>query len=103
MMAAMFVPYKLKYGPEKFCWTLSSKEYLVNEIATVKEKNCLKSSKKSKISMETGYQAELDFSQTLNDEQTNYYQSMIGIPRWAVELGRIDMAVAVTVSMLYSY
>ena len=119
MMAVMSVPYKLKDvgpptrylgattgkeetdGPAKFCWTLSSKEYLINAIATVKENMRLKSAKKCKTPISTGYHPELDFSQSSTNEQTNYYQSLIGILRWAVELGRIDVSVAV--SMLSSY
>ena len=37
----------------------------------------------------------------LNADQANYYMSLIGILRWAVELGRLDIYVDVT--LLSSY
>jgi hypothetical protein len=45
--------------------------------------------------MQTNYRPELDISPVLGPEQANYYQSLIGILRWAVELGRIDIYVDV--------
>ena len=38
-----------------------------------------------------GYKPELDVSRLLDAKRTNYYQNLIGILRWAVELGRIDI------------
>ena len=37
----------------------------------------------------------------LDAKKTNYYQELIGILRWAIELGRIDIHVQVT--MLSNY
>ena len=37
------------------------------------------------------YRPELDTLPTCNDNQFEYYQNMIGILRWCVELGRIDI------------
>jgi hypothetical protein len=51
--------------------------------------------------MTTGYRPELDYSPFLNDPAATYYMELIGILRWAVELGRIDIMVAV--SLLSSY
>jgi hypothetical protein len=41
--------------------------------------------------LEHGYHPEVDATALLDDDQTNYYQSMIGILLWASELGRIDI------------
>jgi hypothetical protein len=49
----------------------------------------------------SGYRPELDASNYCNCDEGNYYQQKIGVLRWAVELGRID--IAVEVSMLASY
>jgi hypothetical protein len=46
--------------------------------------------------MQPGYRPELDVSPLLNPEQANYYMSLIGILRWAVELGRIDIHIDVS-------
>ena len=51
--------------------------------------------------MVTGYHPECDISLELNEEEANYYQSLIGALRWIVEMGRID--ICCEVSMLSSY
>jgi hypothetical protein len=51
--------------------------------------------------MRTDYRAELEVSPLLTPDQANYYMSLIGILRWAVELGRLDIYVDVT--LLSSY
>jgi len=45
--------------------------------------------------MQAGYRPELDISPVLGPEQANYFQSLIGILRWAVELGHIDIHIDV--------
>jgi hypothetical protein len=49
----------------------------------------------------SGYRPELDTSNYCNDDESNYYQQQIGVLRWGVELGRID--IAVEVSMMASF
>ena len=51
--------------------------------------------------MQHGYRPELDVSPLLDEDQANYYASLIGVLRWAVELGRID--IHIDVSLLSSY
>ena len=41
--------------------------------------------------LEHGYHPKVDATALLDDDQTNYYQSMIGILLWASELGRINI------------
>ena len=41
--------------------------------------------------LEPDYHPEVDTSPLLDDDRTNYYQSMIGILLWASELGCIDI------------
>jgi hypothetical protein len=48
-----------------------------------------------------GYKPELDESTELDPTRENFYQSQIGILRWCVELGRID--ITTEVSMLSTY
>ena len=48
-----------------------------------------------------GYKPEIDVSEPLNPEEASYYQTIIGVLRWMVELGRID--IATEVSMLSSH
>jgi hypothetical protein len=49
----------------------------------------------------TSYCPELEILPELNAEDVNYYQSVIGVLRWAVELGRVD--ITTEVSMLSSH
>ena len=48
-----------------------------------------------------GYEPELDVSAELEPEDASYYQSIIGMLRWMIELGRID--IATEVSLLSSH
>ena len=48
-----------------------------------------------------GYDPELDVSTPLEPDLVSYYQSLIGIMRWMIELGRID--IATEISLLSSH
>ena len=47
------------------------------------------------------YRPEVDISDKLQDEEASYYQFLIGIIRWIVELGRAE--ICVEVSMMSSH
>ena len=86
-------------------WYQSSDEYLKNSIRIVDEKlaeaNRQPLSKKTKTVLPEKYRPELDTTAECNDDQANYSQNLIGILRWAVELGRIDIAVQVSALSRY--
>lgn len=48
-----------------------------------------------------GYDAELDDTDELDHDLANYYQTMIGVMHWMIELGRVD--IITEVSKLASY
>jgi hypothetical protein len=48
-----------------------------------------------------GYKTELDESPELDPTRANFFQSQIGILRWCVELGRIDIITEVSVFSTY--
>jgi hypothetical protein len=52
--------------------------------------------------MVSGYRPELDYSPFLDDAATNYYMELIGILRWIVELGRMDIMIDVTLLSSYT-
>ena len=56
---------------------------------------------KADTPLTTAYRPELDVSRQLNVDDAAYYQSLIGILRWIVELGRVD--VCLEVSMMSSH
>ena len=65
------------------------------------DKQGLQLKSKAPSVLPTGYKPELDASTLCNDDLTNYFQQQIGVLRWAVELGRID--ICTEVSMLASF
>jgi hypothetical protein len=95
--------YKFSNGDE--CWYMGSDQYVKEAIRNVTTWLEQRGEKplKSKVSapFPSNYQAELDTSPLCDDEDTNYYMQQIGVLKWAVELGRID--VAAEVSILSSY
>ncbi len=44
----------------------------------------------------TGYQPEMDITKELNTEDSSYFQSQIGVLRWIVEIGCIDIITEVS-------
>ena len=48
-----------------------------------------------------GYKAELDVTDECDADMTSRFQQLIGILRWAVELGRIDIQVEVAIMSQY--
>ena len=59
------------------------------------------STEQRKLLHQKGYRPELDRTAELDPKRANYFQGLIGVLRWIVELGRIDIQVAV--SMLSRY
>jgi hypothetical protein len=76
-------------------WGMSSSKYVQAAVQNVQEylkKNGdSKLNKKAFAPFEATYRAEIDESPVLGPEMANYFQSQMGILRWCVELGRIDI------------
>jgi hypothetical protein len=85
-------------------WSMNCSQYLKEAIKNV-ELEVAKANQvlrgKPNTPMQSGYCPELDVSPILEPDQANYYQSLISILRWAVELGCID--IHINVSLLSSY
>ena len=47
------------------------------------------------------YQSELDVTQELEASDTSYYQSIIGVLRWIVKLGCVDICLEVSMMSLH--
>ena len=91
-------------GDSRRIWSMSSSHYIKEALVNLEnhlQVEGLRLTGKPKTPMRTDYRAELDVSPLLNADQANYYMSLIGILRWAVELGRLDIYVDVT--LLSSY
>jgi len=103
-LGAQVVQYKLPDDGSKIRWGMSSQQYISNAIKTVEcELSKIGKSLSNNVStpIASGYRPELDVSPYLNPQQANYFQNLIGILRWAIELGRLD--IHVHVSMLSSF
>ena len=80
-------------------WTMSGDKYVANLVADVKKKleqagRSLNAKQKSPFTI--GYRPEMDTTPELGDDQVNYFQEIIGCLRWAIELGRADIALEVS-------
>jgi hypothetical protein len=86
-------------------WGMISSKYVRAAVQNVKEylkdNGDRKLKKKASTLFEATYRAEIDESPVLGPEMANYFQSQIGILRWCVELGRID--IITEVSMLSTF
>jgi hypothetical protein len=83
------------------CWSMSSQTYINAAVKNIEErlqKGDLPILKLSKglTPMSDKYQPEVDMSEELNAEITSYYQELIGIFQWAVEIGRADILLKVS-------
>lgn len=90
----------------RMVWTTSPRSYVKNVVQVIK---CLLSedgegySLKSKVKnpFPTDYKPELDVTNKLSPELTSWFMQLIGILWWAIELGRIN--IFLEVSMLSQY
>jgi Reverse transcriptase (RNA-dependent DNA polymerase) len=94
--------YKFEDGDE--CWCMGSEQYVTEAICNVtswlEQRGLMLKTKVSAV-LPSNYLPELDTTPLCNDEDHNYFQQQIGVLRWAVELGRID--ICTEVSMLAAY
>ncbi len=96
--------YRLPQDPTKIRWYMSSEAYLKEAVRNVRSWLRERSHElklRANTVLPSGYRPELDASEYCNDDEGNYYQQQIGVLRWAVELGRID--ITAEVSMLAAY
>ena len=89
-------------------WAFSSLQYVQSAIKNVEmylvqeeNKERWKMPKKAETPLSTMYCPELDVSDELDSTQSAYYQSLIGILRWIVELGHVD--ICLETSMMSSH
>ena len=82
------------------CWAFGSSQYVQAAVKNVEKAlgdrqllgdNRFKLPARAKTPMPSSYRVELDISPELGTKDASYYQSLIGILRWIVELGRVDI------------
>ena len=75
-------------------WTMLSQKYVNAAIDNVEEvlgRTNQRLPTKCGIPLKSGYRPELDTNQELKHDGLQRYQELIGMLRWAVELGRVDI------------
>ena len=75
-------------------WFMSSEKYVKSAIQNIEEtlqKTGQRLPSKCKTLLAYGYRPELDVPPELKADGLQRYQELIGILRWAVELGRVDI------------
>ena len=86
---------KLENGVE--CWAFSSSQYVQAAVKKVEEYLAKQVTERWKLPTEdetplrTTYLPELDVSPELGSTEAAYYMSLIGVLRWIVEIGRVDI------------
>ena len=90
---------QLENGSE--CWAASSSQYVQAAVKNVEEylgkdqNPKMKLPTRAETPLQTSYRPELDVSLELGPVEAAYYQSLIGILRWIVELRRVDICLEV--------
>ncbi len=90
--------------PMKKVWAMSATAYVKRAIQEVERELAAQDAylpKRVETPLSSNYRPELDFSRNLDGSQVNYYQGLIGVLRWIVELGRIDIIVPVSLLSRY--
>ena len=88
----------------QLCWTMSSTKYVKAAVANVEEALKQTGDKlpaKCPTPMTSGYRPEVDDTTELSANGLQYFQELIGVLRWACEIGRID--ILTEVSMLSTH
>ena len=85
-------------------WAFGSSQYVQAAVKNVEDYLGKKGENlpaRVKTPLSNGYRPEVDTTDELGPAEASYYQSLIGILRWMVELGRVD--ICVEVSMMSSH
>ena len=86
------------------CWTMSSEKYVKAAIENVEARLAKSDSRlpsRCDTPMSTSYHPSKDVTREMNAEGLHTYQELIGIIRWSIEIGRID--ILLEVSLLSSH
>ena len=89
--------YKHNLPDGSSAWGMSSEKYVKNAVRTVQDllekddrpKHHLKTT--ANVPFPTSYKPELDFSRELSEDMLSRYRQLIGILRWAVEIGCLEI------------
>jgi hypothetical protein len=87
-------------NPDKPRWAMSSEKYVkaaLRDVETELDRVHKRLPSKAPTPLTSGYHAELDATPELDARRASYYQGQIGVLRWVVELGRMDIMVPISI------
>ena len=96
---------KMRMPNDLDCWFMGSEEYCKTAIQNIEawlQKREQRLPTKTACAFPSKWKPELDVTPELVDEDANYYQQQIGVLRWLVELGRIDIITEVSMLVAHS-
>ena len=76
------------------CWTFGSTQYVRVGVDKVEEylgKKGQKLPAKALTPLSSKYRPKVGISEELGEDEGSYYHSLIGVLRWIVELGRVNI------------
>ena len=86
------------------CWAFGSTQYVRAAVDNVEEYLGTKGQKlqpKATTPLSSKYRPEVDISDELDEDEASYFQSLIGVLRWIVELGRVDICCELSMLSLH--
>ena len=83
-------------------WSTSPSKYIQEVVKNVEKYlhiNCgeMKLANRANAHFPWDYTTELDISPGLDQKRANYYQPLMGVLQWMVEIGRVDMITEVSI------
>lgn len=85
-------------------WAMSMSQYVQEAVAGVEKylkEHDMSLVKGAETPLAANYSPELDGSRELTSDEAAYYQSLIGILRWMIEMGRMDISMEVSAMSSY--
>ena len=86
------------------CWKMSSEKHVKSAVANIEDKlaeSGLRLPSKFSAPFSSGYDPSEDVTPELDSERLTFYQEQIGVLRWAIELGRVDVLLEVALLSCY--
>jgi hypothetical protein len=103
-LGAQIRQHRLPDNPNQPLWSMSAEKYIkeaVRNLEGILMKQGLALPTKVTTPLSNNYRPELDVSPILEPSQHSQYMQLIGILRWSVELGRIDIHLSVALLAQY--
>ncbi len=85
-------------------WAFGSFQYVQSTVQNVENHLANSGEKlpyKASTPLSSGYRPEIDVSSKLGESEASYFHSLVGVLRWIVELGQVDINAEVSMMSLH--